>query len=119
MKFRVGNNRKNRILGFDSLLPEIVKEFQVENSFLIEQIRSFWPKMVGNTVAVHSLPQRIFKKTLFVTVDHSVYANELIMAKDFILEAISRQIAVNLIKNIKIEIKRINWKMEKKNAQQV
>jgi len=101
MKFRVGKNRYNRILGFEGVLPDIINELNVEESFIIENIRSLWIDIVGNIIATHSIPDRIFKKTLFISVDHSVYSNEIMMMKDSIIEKISEEISSNLIVNIR------------------
>lgn len=107
MKFRIGNKRKNRTIGFNNVIPDIIKEFKIEESFIIENIRSVWSEITGNIIATHSNPDRIFKTILFVTVDHSVFANELIMMKDSIIEKIKEKIAVDLITNIKVEIRKI------------
>ncbi|MCP4132796.1 MAG: DUF721 domain-containing protein [bacterium] len=109
MKFRIGNKRKNKVVGFSGVLPDIIKELDIEDSFLIEAIKSIWPGVVGEILATHSIPGRIFKKTLFVSVDHSVYANELMMMRNTILEKIEEELAVDIIKNLKAEIKRLKW----------
>jgi len=110
MKFRIGNNRKNRLVGFEGLIPDVIGELGVNDSFVIEKIKSFWPDIVGEIIASHSIPDRIYKKTLFVAVDHSVYSNELLMMKDIILKRMSEEISVDIIKNLRAEIKRLNWK---------
>ena len=68
--------------------------------------------IVGDIIATHSLPDRIFKKILFIYVDHSVYSNELSLMRDLIIKGINDKLGFEVISNIKIEVKRLNWKKE-------
>ncbi len=109
MKFRIGNNRKNKTVDFGSIESDIIKELGIEESFTIEHMRSLWKDLVGEIIATHSIPDRIFKRTLFVSVDHSTYANELIMMKDIILQRLHEKMHNTTIKNVKVEIKKVIW----------
>jgi len=117
MSFKIGSQRKQSTVSFENILPELIKELKFEDSFIIEKIKLNWSKIVGEIIATHSLPQRIFKKTLFITVDHSIYGNELMISKDLILKKIQKETSINFIKNLRVEIKRLKW--SKNNAQQV
>lgn len=113
MKFRVGNNRKKKVISFSSILPDVIEDLDLGDSFIIENLREKWPHYTGNVISAHSQPGRIFKKVLFITVDHSIYANELSLLKNSILTKICNDFGNDFITNIKFEIKMIKWKVKK------
>src|SRR4030042_2472629 len=105
MKFKIGEKRKNGLYKFDGILPDIIHEFELEKSFTIEELISKWYTIVGDIISTHSKPDRIFKKILFVAGDHSVYAKEIIIMKDIILDQIHAAYPFKNISDIKVEIK--------------
>jgi predicted nucleic acid-binding Zn ribbon protein len=109
MKFRIRDKRKNGINSFENILPDIIHEFELEKSFTIEELVAQWYSIVGDIISTHSKPDRIYKNILFVTVDHSVYANEIVMMKDMLLKNLHEQFFFHAIRDIKVEIKAIRW----------
>ena len=109
MKFRIGEHRKNGTCSFDSILPDIIHEFDLEKSFTIEELVSKWHSIVGDILSTHSKPDRIFKKILFIAVDHSMYGNEMMMMKDAIVHKIKSEFPYHVIRDIKVELKKIQW----------
>jgi predicted nucleic acid-binding Zn ribbon protein len=109
MKFRVSEKRKNSTVTFEGILPDIIHEFQLEKSFTIEDLVTKWHTIVGDIISTHSKPDRIFKKILFIAADHSMYANEIMIAKDRILKVIHEEFPFQAIRDIKVEIKNIRW----------
>jgi hypothetical protein len=109
MKFKTGKQRINRLSDYKSLLPNILCNFKLENSFTINGLMEEWVAIVGDIISTHSKPVRIFNKTLIIIVDHSIFANEIICMKDMILKRISDDFPFIMIKDIKTEIKRIYW----------
>ncbi len=109
MKFRFSTKRAKKTVDMGALLPDIVSELNISESFVIEDIRSKWYNIAGEIIAAHSIPDRIFKNILFVSTDHSVYANELTMMKDVILERIRNEIPAASVNSIKMEIKKLKW----------
>ncbi|MBP7734819.1 MAG: DUF721 domain-containing protein [Spirochaetes bacterium] len=109
MKFRIRDKRKNGINSFENILPDIIHEFELEKSFTIEELVTQWYSIVGDIISTHSKPDRIYKNILFVTADHSVYANEIIMMKDMLLNKLHEQFFFHAIRDIKVEIKSIRW----------
>jgi predicted nucleic acid-binding Zn ribbon protein len=109
MKFRIKEKRKNGLYSFESLLPDIIHDYDLEKSFTIEELVSQWYSIVGDIISTHSKPDRIYKNVLFVSADHSVYANEIIMMKDVILKKVSEQFPFQAVRDLKVEIKSIRW----------
>lgn len=109
MNFKIGKTRKNGTFSFNDILSDIIHEFDLEKSFTIEELVSKWYDIVGDIISTHSKPEKIYKKILFIVVDHSVYANEIIMMKDNIIQSINSKFPYIMIRDIKIEIKNIRW----------
>jgi predicted nucleic acid-binding Zn ribbon protein len=109
MKFKIGEKRKNNTSSFDAILPDIIREYDLEKSFTIEELVSQWSGIVGDIISTHSKPDRIYKKILFIAADHPVYSNEIIMMKDRILHKIHDEFPFPVVRDIKVEIKTIRW----------
>ncbi|MDY6969088.1 MAG: DUF721 domain-containing protein [Spirochaetota bacterium] len=113
MKFSINQKRKRYIVSFGSLLPSIIDDLDLRDSFLIENIRELWPKIVGEMISTHSFPDRLFKRTLFVNTDHSVYSNEISMMRDNIIDRVNSTIEFEVVDKLKVEVKTLNWKKDK------
>lgn len=109
MKFRIGQKRANRLNSFESILPDIIHEYDLEKSFTIEELTAQWSFIVGDIISTHSKPDRIYKKVLFVGVDHPVYANEIIIMKDTIIKKIQNELPFLTINDLRAEIRKIRW----------
>lgn len=109
MKFKIGSLRQFGMVSFGKIFPEVIKEYQLEKLYTVENLAMRWPDIVGEILSTHSLPDRIFKAILFITVDHSMYGNEVILMKDMILRKVCDEFGSSFIKTIKTEVKRINW----------
>jgi predicted nucleic acid-binding Zn ribbon protein len=113
MKFRTGRNRTGKVTGISGILPDIIRDLNIEDQFIMQMLRESWIKISGEIIAAHSIPDRIFKNMLFIAVDHPVFANELMMMKNAILMRIDETIGKGMVKSVKVEIKRLNWNMQK------
>lgn len=109
MKFRIGNSRKGKTLSFQGLLPELLDQLNIRESYLLEEIRSSWPEMTSNIMATHSIPDRIMEKVLVVSVDHQAYASELVLMKDHIIRKIGDRFGSGMVSSIRIETRKLKW----------
>lgn len=104
--------RKSRIkktVTLVDILDKIIEEYNLEKLFTIESIKAIWPDIVGDIIASHSVPERIFGDTLYINVDHSVYGNELIMIKDQIIIKIKEKNRLSTISKIRVVVKKLIW----------
>ena len=109
MKFYFGNDRKKKITDLNDIIPEIFKNFNIEKDVYLENIINIWNSIVSQTLADHSIPLRIYKGTLTIAVDHSIFANEISMMKNTIVSRINDTIKGHQIIDIKCEIKKHQW----------
>ncbi len=109
MNFSFKKKRIGKTSTFGSIAPLVLRELKLEEAYLMTNLRDQWPSIVGELIGTHSVPERIFKNTLFVIADHPVYANEISMMKSSILGTIKEAHCMMSLKNLKVEIKKINW----------
>ena len=109
MNFTFKKKRIGKTSTFGSIAPLLLKELKLEEAYLMANLRDQWPSIVGELIGTHSLPERIYKHTLFVIADHPVYANEIAMMKSSILNRIKEANCMMGLKNMKVEIKKIKW----------
>ena len=110
MKFRFGENRKNKLITFSNIVTDLMEDLDIKDSFIIDELKEKWPSYVGNILSAHSFPDRIFNKFLFINVDHSAYAGELSIHTIEILKKIKNDYGDNFIKSIKFEVKKSRWR---------
>lgn len=110
MKFRFKEQRNQRLAPFGAIVSSLVKEFNLEEFYFIEELRRDWTSIVGQLLATHSIPNRVYKGILFIDVDDPTFANEISMIKGSILKRLHDIYNENAIRNIKFEIRRLSWK---------
>ncbi len=113
MKFRINKRRQNKTISINSAISLILEEFGLKGSVIIEKIKLKWQDIVGELMAVHCIPDRIFKNILFISVDHPVYSNELSLMKNIIIQKINNEFGTKMIKDIRLEIKKLDWQKTK------
>jgi hypothetical protein len=90
LKFRLGEDRKNKIVAFSNIFADLVDDLELKDSFIISELKEKWPSYVGNILSAHSFPDRIYNKFLFINVDHSAFSSELSIHAADILKKIKR-----------------------------
>jgi len=109
MIFKIKKERQGKTISVHSAFSMILEDYGLKDSFVIEKLRLKWKKVVGELLAVHSIPDRIFKNILFISVDHPVYSNELSFMKDIIVREINNEYGSPLIRDIRLETKKLDW----------
>lgn len=107
--FKIGNSRKNKINNFKDLLPDIINDFDIEKDLFIENIKEIWQIIVSQALADHSIPEKLIKGKLIIAVDHSIFANEISLMKNMIIDKINEKVSSKRITDLKCEIKKLNW----------
>jgi hypothetical protein len=112
MRFRFKEERQAKTISINSALSLILEEFGLKESLVIGKIRAKWQNIVGDLMAIHSIPDRIFKNILFISVDHPVYANEISFMKELIVKEVNEEFGSNEIKDIRLETKKLDWQKQ-------
>lgn len=106
MSFKFNRKRQNHTIHFQNLVSSIVDEYKLEKLFTIERLQGIWSEIIGDIMSTHAVPYKLHHGILFIAVDHPVYANEMIMMKDMILQKINSIGSLSHIKDIRAEVKR-------------
>jgi hypothetical protein len=109
MRFRIKAERQGKIVPFSEALMSGLDEYELKESFYMEKLRALWSDFTGDIISTHSLPDRIFKNILFISVDHSIFANEFAIMKDSVLKHINKEFGFEAVKDIRISVKRLDW----------
>ena len=107
MKFRINIKRNKVVTGFSNILPDIIDKYNITEDFNLESLKEVWNRIIGVTIGKHSYPNRIYKHTLFIEVDHPIFSNEIISYKKQILKKIKIAFPLSEISNIRTEIKKM------------
>jgi len=103
MKFRFLEKRNNSTLPLAQLLQDLFLEIEISEAVLIENLKVVWKSATDAILASHSEPVRMVRNTLYVWVDHSIYANELMLMKNAILDKIHNEAGLTAVEDIRIE----------------
>ncbi len=109
MRFKFRKERQGKTVSINSTLSLILEEFGLRDILIIDKLRLKWRNIVGELMAAHSIPDRIFKNILFIAVDHPVYSNEISLMKDIIIKQINKEYDSAVIKDIRMETKKLDW----------
>ena len=110
MKFRFGDDRKNKTITFSNIVTDLIDDLDLKDSFIINELKEKWPSYVGKILSAHSFPDRIYNKFLFINVDHSAYSGELSIHAADIMKKIKNDYGDGFIKSIKFEVKKSRWR---------
>ena len=110
MKFRFGEDRKNKVITFSNIVTDLIDDLELKDSFIITGLKEKWPAYVGNILSAHSYPDRIYNKLLFINVDHSVYSSELSLHGAEILKKIKNDFGDSLVTKLKFETSKSRWR---------
>jgi len=90
-------------------MTAMLAECNIQKPLMVEVVRERWDKIVNPLVAGHSRPEKIFKNILYIAADHPTYSNEITMMKDTIIKHLVSEFGYIDIKDVRVEIKRLNW----------
>lgn len=110
MKFKIKEERIGNTVSFESALSMIFEEYGLKPTLVEDKLKGIWRDVVGDIISAHSIPFKIFKKTLLVFADHSVYSNEISMMKDMAVKKINTLLGFEAVREIKVKIRRLDWK---------
>lgn len=96
---------KNPFTPIDQILKKSLKDLQLEETFQVYPIWKNWSSLLGVTIASKSQPDYMMGKTLVVSVENSVWMNELQLQKNKLLEKINQLALDSPIADIRFRLK--------------
>ena len=92
---------KQNFKSINNMLQNIIKKYNLEDSFNIESIKSNWETIVNKNIYKLAKPVKIEKQVLYLQIKTNYWKLEFEQAKDQIIEMINSNIDPYKIKEIK------------------
>ncbi len=92
--------KKSNELTLKQAIDELMNQTNMSDHIYAVRISEVWGRIMGKTIADHTLEMKLKKDILFIRLDSSVLREELSYAKQKIIQVINRELQKNIIKNI-------------------
>jgi hypothetical protein len=110
MKFKFKSKRIGQPFEVSRLMESVLKEANLDEEFFTHYLKRNWVDIVGSILSTHSTPYRKYGGLLIIYTDHPVFANDLVMIKQQIIDKINKIKGGGCISDIKVEVnKKIRW----------
>jgi predicted nucleic acid-binding Zn ribbon protein len=97
--------KANTAKSISDIIPQVTKELRLEKKQAETEILKVWNNLVDPNVAAHAQPTGIHNGTVFVTVDSSVWLDEIVRyRRKEILERLQNSFGRELIKRISFRV---------------
>ncbi len=90
-----------KIEDIGSIIGDVIKKSNMERKLNISKIFNHWKDIVGSEIYKKSKPERIAGGILYVRVSTSIWANELSLMSDKLIEKINSFIGEKVVESIR------------------
>lgn len=90
--------------GISPILKRMSHELGLEKEMGLYRLKQAWPKLVGDTIAAHTAPQKMKFKTLTLLVDSPVWMHELTFLKTALIEKINGSLGAGTIQTLLLKV---------------
>ena len=94
--------RKSNELTLKDAIEALMEHYHIADRYHFEQVKQRWEEIVGKMIAQRTEKMFIKHKTLYLTVNSSVIAQELQMMKGLIVKRVNEEAGRELITNVLI-----------------
>jgi hypothetical protein len=110
MNFKFKSKRIGQPFPVSRLMESVLKEASLDEEYFTHFLKRNWEEIVGKILSTHSVPYKKYGGLLIVYTDHPVFANDLVMMKEQIIEKINKTNSCSLLFDLKVEVnKKIRW----------
>lgn len=96
------------------ILNSTLKKMGLSKKIKEKQVLKLWSEITGNRISLHTEAKYINQGVLFVTVDNSAWANELLFMKDNLIKRLNNKLGKKIVKDIRFKTGTINKKQKKR-----
>ncbi|TET47994.1 MAG: DUF721 domain-containing protein [Actinomycetota bacterium] len=86
-----------------SIIGSVVDKMELSKKLRVSNIFNHWEDIVGKQIAKKSKPERLLRKTLYVSVTTSIWANELSLMSEKLIEKINSFTGEDIVKTIRFK----------------
>ncbi len=92
-----------KIEDIGSIIGSVVDKMELSKKLKISNIFNHWEDIVGSEIAKKSKLQKLVRKTLYVSVTTSTWANELSLMSEKLIEKINSFTGEDVVKTIRFK----------------
>ena len=93
-----------KIEDIGSIIGSVVDKMELSKKLKISNIFNHWGEIVGPEIAKKSKPRKLVRKTLYVSVTTSTWANELSLMSEKLIEKINFFTGEDVVKTIRFKV---------------
>ncbi len=86
-----------------SIIGSVVDKMELSKKLRVSNIFNHWEDIVGKQIAKKSKPERLLRKTLYVSVTTSTWANELSLMSEKLIEKINSFTGEDTVETIRFK----------------
>ena len=95
---------QSRLDSFSTILAGLANRLGLESKLFEARLRRYWPDIVGEPIAIHTRPDQIRFKKLYIFVHNSVWLQQLTFLKPALLEKVNAMAGQTLVTEIVLRI---------------
>jgi len=92
-----------KIENIGSIIGSVIDRMELGRKLKVSGIFNHWEDIVGPGIAKRSKPQKLVRKTLYVSVTTSTWANELSLMSERLIEKINTFTGEDVVKTIRFK----------------
>ncbi len=93
----------NDLKKISELLENYVNEHNFSKKINDFKLFDYWTEIVGKDVSAHAKPKRLKNKALYISVSDSIWANELSIMSQSIIEKINNYLCDEVVNELRIK----------------
>jgi predicted nucleic acid-binding Zn ribbon protein len=93
-----------KIEDIGSIIGSVVDKMELSRKLKVSNIFNHWEDIVGSGIAERSKPQKLVRKTLYVSVTTSTWASELSLMSEKLMKKINSFIGEDAVKSIRFKV---------------
>ena len=97
----------------DEILENTFKKLGLSRKIKEKRVLDLWPKIIGNKIKCHTEAKYINQGVLFITVDSSTWAHQLLFMKNKFINKLNEQLKNEIIKDIRFKVGQVSNKKRK------
>ncbi|MBM7624297.1 DUF721 domain-containing protein [Sporohalobacter salinus] len=90
------------------VLEKTLQDLSLSHKIKEQQVLNIWPKVIGDKVKKHTKASYINQGTLFVTVDNSTWAHQLLFLKEDLISRLNQHLDQKMVEDIRFKLGSIN-----------
>ncbi|MFN4145334.1 MAG: DUF721 domain-containing protein [Runella sp.] len=92
--------RRPGITTIGEAINQMLDKYRLRNQFDETSVRAYWERLVGQDIATRTAEVYVKEKVLFLRLTSAPLANELVLAKQKLIQALNREFGYEIITDL-------------------